>query len=97
MIALPILQTLRAGALPSTSYIPFIDPIDAHAWWFLLLLPLAFFISMVYKAIRLGRLDRYWEQVMTMTFLITFGMILAGGAFYVVIQWIVPTILPMPD
>ena len=48
--------------LPTLAYIPFLMPINAlQEWWYLLLLPLAFGISMIYKALRMPTLERYWR------------------------------------
>lgn len=77
-------------------YIPFVDPIDAHRWWFLLLIPMAIGVSMVYKAVRMRTLNRYWRHVAGMSASIIMGIILLGAATYVVIEWVVPRIAPMP-
>lgn len=78
------------------SYIPFIDPIDAHAWWFLLLIPMALGISMVYKAVRLRSLDRYWRKVFAMAAQIVVALIVLGAGFYILIEWVIPAVAPMP-
>lgn len=78
------------------AYIPFLDPIDVHRWWFVLLIPMALGVSVVYKAVRMSSMERYWRHVASMTAGIIMGIILLGAAFYVFIEWIVPTIAPMP-
>ncbi|MBX3317536.1 MAG: hypothetical protein KF902_11835 [Phycisphaeraceae bacterium] len=78
------------------AYIPFVDPIDAHRWWFLLLIPMAFGVSVVYKAVRMRSLDRYWRHVFGMSASIVLGIILMGAVIYVLIEWVVPRIAPMP-
>ncbi len=78
------------------AYIPFVDPIDAHRWWFLLLIPMAIGVSMVYKAVRMRSLTRYWRHVAGMSASIILGIIVLGAATYVLIEWIVPRIAPMP-
>ena len=36
------------------AYTPFIDPINGvHGWWYLLLVPLCFGISVIYRALKL--------------------------------------------
>ncbi len=87
---------MNLGALPLPAYIPFVDPIDAHRWWFLLLLPMAFGVSMVYKAVRMRSLERYWRHVFTMSASIIIGIVALGAMTYVLIEWIVPAIAPMP-
>lgn len=86
----------EADATSVIAYIPFVDPIDAHRWWFMLLIPMAVGVSMVYKAVRMRSLDRYWRHVVTMSATIIIGIILLGAGTYVLIEWIVPRIAPMP-
>jgi hypothetical protein len=65
---------------------PFIDPIHAHDWWFLLLLPMAVFISIAYKAVRMPDLAGFWRQVAVMTVQIILGMLALAVAFYLLVQ-----------
>ena len=57
--------------LAALQYRPFIDPIDVpfniQPFWFLLVIPLCFFISMAWKAVRVPDLSTYWRQVLLMT------------------------------
>ncbi len=57
--------------LAAFQYRPFIDPIDVpfniQPIWFLLVIPLCFFISMAWKAVRVPDLSTYWRQVVLMT------------------------------
>ncbi|MCW5757326.1 MAG: hypothetical protein KIT54_08835 [Phycisphaeraceae bacterium] len=46
---------------------PLLDPIDAHAWWFLLIFPVAFLLSLSWKAIRVDDIRRLWRSVLVMT------------------------------
>jgi len=78
------------------AYRPFIDPLDLHDAWFFLLLPLAFFVSMAYKAVRVPTMAGYWKQVLWMSAQIVLGMVGLGAAFYVVIEWLVPILAPVP-
>lgn len=66
-------------------YRPFIDPITLHEHWFWLLIPMAIGVAMVYKAVRLRELDRYWRAVAVMTAQIIVGMIVLGLASYLLI------------
>jgi hypothetical protein len=74
---------------------PFIDPINAHEWWFLLLIPLSLFIAIAYKAVRVPDMGRYWREVAVMTVQIIASMILLGIAAYIFLQIVVPVIAPM--
>lgn len=75
------------------AYIPFLYPINLfHDWWYLLILPLSFGISIIYKAMRLGSLDRFWYQVATMTIQIIVSMIGLAIALLILVQWIIPAL-----
>ncbi|MEC9372483.1 MAG: hypothetical protein VYC34_01510 [Planctomycetota bacterium] len=70
---------------------PFLTPLNLQdgTWW-LLLAPLAFGVSMVYKAVRVPNMDRYWREVLLMTGQIIGAMILMGIAIHVIVLWLVP-------
>lgn len=65
---------------------PFLDPMDLHDAWVLLLAPLAFGIAMVYKAVRLKTLDRYWPSVGVMTLQIVGGMVALAAGFFLLVE-----------
>ncbi len=65
---------------------PFLDPLDVHNTWWIFLIPMAFGISVVYRAARLRSLDRYWRSVLAMTFQIVMGMVLLGVASYLFVM-----------
>ncbi len=82
-----------AGApRPDLPYHPFIDPVPGpvHSVWYVLLLPMAFGIAVVYKAVMLKTMDRYWSQVAFLTAQIVVGMVLLAGASYVLVMVYVP-------
>ena len=73
------------------AYIPFIQPINGlQEWWYLLLIPLSFGISVIYKSLRMPRLDRFWRQVAIMTTQIVLAMIALAIALAVFIQIVIP-------
>jgi len=75
------------------SYIPFLYPISLfHDWWYLLILPLSFGISIIYKALRLGSLNRFWRQVVMMSIQILLSMIGLAIALLILVQWIIPAL-----
>jgi hypothetical protein len=75
------------------SFIPFISPVNFfQTWWYLLVIPLAFGVSVIYKAIRLPRMDAYWLQVWLMTGQIVLVMALLAIGIAVFIQLVVPII-----
>jgi len=72
------------------AYIPFLEPINAfHDWWFVLIVPLSFGISMIYKAMRVYRLDRFWREVAIMTTQIVLAMIMLSVALGVFVQYVI--------
>ena len=72
-------------------WVPFLDPIPAvFDWWYLLLVPLSFGISVIYKAIRLPVLDGFWRQVVIMTIQI----VVAIGALAVMLGLFVELAIP---
>lgn len=74
-------------------FIPFVSPVNFfQTWWYLLLLPLAFGVSVIYKAIRLPRLDAYWLQVWLMTGQIVLVMVLLALALLIFVELIIPVI-----
>jgi cell division protein FtsW (lipid II flippase) len=75
------------------AYVPLLDPINAlQPLWYLLLLPLAFGISVIYKAMRMPRLDRFWRQVALMTTQIVLAMIGLALCLVVLVQVLIPLI-----
>lgn len=76
------------------AYTPFIDPINAHQSWYLLLPPLALLISIVYKAVRVGDMNYYIRQVLAMTLQVVVVMVLLAVGAFLLIQHILPVILP---
>jgi hypothetical protein len=77
------------------AYIPFLEPISFfQQWWYVLLVPLSFGISVIYKALRMGSLRGFWRQVAIMTTQIVLGMIALAIGLTVLIQVIIP-LLPV--
>lgn len=72
------------------AYRPFLDPIDVGGWWWWLVIPLVFLISMVYKAIRVPTMRRYWRQVVKMTVQVMFVMVLMCIGLYIIVLWAAP-------
>lgn len=68
------------------SWRPFIDPVNAHSFWYLLIVPISFFIAVAYKAVRVKTLAGYWTSVVVMTVQIIAGMLALAVAFYLLVQ-----------
>lgn len=78
--------------LPPTliAWRPFLDPLDLHTLWWLTLIPMALFVAMAYKAVRLPELDDYWRSVAVMTVQIILAMIALAAALHLIIEFAVP-------
>lgn len=74
---------------------PFLDPLHMQRTWFWLLIPLALGVSMTYKAVRLDSLTLYWRKVFIMTAQLILAIIGLGAAAFLVVEYVLPLILPM--
>ncbi len=76
---------------PLLAWAPFLQPLNFFFdWSFLLAIPLAFFISVTYKAMRVNHYHRYWGQVAVMTLQILVGMIVLQVGLFVLIEFVLP-------
>lgn len=72
-----------------TAFIPFVDPlIGALDWWYLMLLPLALLIALVYKAMRCDDLTDVPRQT-----LVASGKLLGAFLGCAAVLWILLLIL----
>lgn len=73
------------------AYIPFLHPINLfHEWWYLLIVPLSFGISVIYKAVRMPTLEGFWRQVIIMTAQIVLAMIGLAIALVILVVALIP-------
>lgn len=86
--------TLASLASETLAYRPFLDPLDLHRAWFLLLFPMAFFVTLAYKSTRVPDLRDLPRQVLIMTVQIILGMIALGFATYLFVEFVAPAVLP---
>jgi hypothetical protein len=80
--------------MATLAYRPFLDPLELHAYWYLLLLPMALFLSLAYKAVRVEDLRDLPKQVLAMSAQIVLGMVALGFATYLFVQYVAPAIVP---
>ncbi len=72
-------------------YIPFLHPINPlQGFWYLLVLPLSFGISVIYKAMRMPSLEGFWRQVAIMTSQIILSMIALAIGLVILVQVVIP-------
>lgn len=74
---------------------PFLDPLNLDQVWYLLLIPMSFFLAMGYKAVRTVDMERYWGQVTIFTFQLVMGLIGLGAGFFVLVRILLPALAPM--
>jgi len=78
----------------AASWRPFLDPITIHDSWYFMIVPMAFLMSMAYKAVRCHDMKRYWRAVIAMTIQVVLGMISLGAGFWILIEYVLPRIAP---
>ena len=73
------------------TYIPFVHPIQsANYWWYVLVVPLAFGIAVVYKAMRVHTFDGFWRETLALTAQIVLAMLALAIALGLLIVFIIP-------
>ncbi len=88
-----MMALLAEGAM-LPAYRPFIDPIQVHGLWWLMVVPMAFGVAVVYKAVRMPSPGNgaYWLGVLKMMVEIIAGMallaVLTYGLVMVYARWI---------
>jgi len=69
---------------------PFIDSIDAHSWWFLLLLPVALLVSLSWKSVRVDDIRGLPRAVGVMTAQVVAVMLALGFAAFIGLTVVLP-------
>ena len=74
------------------AWIPILGPAPGAAgWWWVLVFPLALFVSMAWKAVRQDDLAHYWPSVARMASQIVMGMV----AMFALLAFVVGVIVPI--
>ncbi len=75
------------------AWTPFLEPLNClQPYWYLLLLPFAFGIAVIYKAYHLVSLEHYWREVALMGVQIVAAMIGLGVALAVLLLFVIPAL-----
>ena len=75
----------------SLGWIPFLEPMNAvQAVWYLLIIPMAFGISIVYRAMREETYLTYWRSVVVMSGQIILGIVAIAIFLGLFVQLIIP-------
>jgi len=73
------------------AWIPLIEPMPGVIhWWWAWIVPMVLLVSVIWKAIRLPSLERYWREVAWMTGQVLLGMLALAVGLIVLVQWVVP-------
>ena len=73
------------------AWVPFLGPMNwMQSLWYLFLVPLAFGIAMIYKAIRTTHLRAYWPQVGALTFQIVLAIAAMAIALILFVRHVLP-------
>ena len=85
------------NTLASTlAYTPFIDALSIHEQWYLLIIPMVFFVAIGYKAVRVGDMKDYWRNVFVFVVQVLGVMAVLAVGFTLVVTVLVPMLAPMP-
>ncbi len=85
-----------SSELVTLAYRPFIDALSIHDQWYLLIVPMVFFVAVGYKAVRVGEMKGYWRNVFAFVVQVLGVMAVLAIAFTIVITVLVPMLAPMP-
>jgi hypothetical protein len=73
------------------AWTPFVEPMNAmQPIWYLLLLPMVFGISVVYRALREMQYATYWRSVAVMTGQVVIGIVGIAVALGLFVQIVIP-------
>jgi hypothetical protein len=73
------------------AWIPFMQPMNAlQSTWYLLLIPMAFGIAVIYRALREESYTTYWRSVVIMTGQIVFGIAAIAFVLGMFVQLVIP-------
>jgi hypothetical protein len=77
--------------MPMLAWMPLVQPMPgAMHWWWAWIVPMVLLVSVIWKAIRLSSLERYWREVAWMTGQVLLGMLALAVGLIVLVQWVVP-------
>jgi uncharacterized membrane protein YqgA involved in biofilm formation len=79
------------------AYTPFIDALEIHDYWYLLIIPMTIFLAIGYKSVRCSDLSQFFKEVVIFTIQILGGLLVLAFAFMIVITMLLPMLAPMPS
>ncbi len=72
--------------IPMLAWRPLLEPLALHDHWMWLIIPLAFVISLVYRALKLADLKDLPLQTVRLTVMILLFMVAAAVVLYAVVR-----------
>jgi hypothetical protein len=74
------------------AYTPFLQPLNVHDVWWFMLIPMALFMSMAYKGVRLRELSArwYWRSVLVMTAQVVLALVALAVGMWIAVEHVVP-------
>ncbi len=75
------------------AYTPFITPMHSmQPWWYVLVVPLAFGISLIYKSLHLQDMRKLMTSTLVMTAQIVLAVVALGLAVAIFVVYVIPRI-----
>jgi hypothetical protein len=75
------------------AWIPFLEPMNAmQSVWYIFIIPMAFGIAVVYRAMREDTYITYWRSVAVMTGQIVFGIAAIAVGLGIFVEFVVPVL-----
>jgi len=72
------------------AWTPILDPLPAHSWWLLLIVPLVLGVSFAYKAVRVPDIKDLPRATAVMFAQVLGGIALTAIGMYLVVEWLLP-------
>ena len=73
------------------NWTPLVEPMNfIQPYWYLLLIPISFGISIMYRAIRETSYSNYWKAVLVMTAQIVISIFAIAFLLILFVQWGIP-------
>ncbi len=73
------------------AWIPLAEPIPGVIhWWWAWIAPMVLGVGMIWKAIRLRDLDRYWQEVFRMSGQVLVGMMALAAGLMLLVRVVLP-------
>jgi uncharacterized membrane protein len=73
---------------------PFLDPLNLHEYWWAFLVPLALAVSFTYKAVRVREMRELPRATLLMTAQVILAMVMLGAAAFILLEFVLPRIIP---